>query len=260
MRRGWTSRTTLACTLAVATCSGDRVPDLPPEPWADRPVAEWPDFALTNEVRFADTTYHDMANGFLVDTGLDTVGVTVKHMFLVFREHQGLESIDLGDDFVSWRFRSSRDSARVVAAGRLITADPGEPVGAFNTLKDRDWLVFEVDAVPAGVYPLKVRYTPVRSGEVVYAVGRNRERRNARDPSRTALQRHQAMGSYYYVTPLTRNDPVETSGSAVIDEHGYLVGIVSGAVGELGVIGGVGYLRQLFDRHGIPYRPLDRAP
>ena len=49
-------------------------------------------------------------------------------------------------------------------------------------------------------------------------------------------------------------DPTQTSGSPVIDANGHLVGLVSGAVGRLGIVAGVAYLRQLFDRYGVPYQ------
>jgi len=42
--------------------------------------------------------------------------------------------------------------------------------------------------------------------------------------------------------------------SPVIDGNGYLVGLVSGAVGRLGVVAGVEYLRSQFDRYGVAYR------
>lgn len=250
-----------ATVLMVLLASCDQgPPDLPAEPWVERPVAEWPDFVLTNEVRFADTTYHALANAFLVDTGSDTVAVTVKHMFLVFERHQGLETIDLGPAFTDWRFLSSLDSDRVVRARRLVNADTAEPIGDFSSLKDRDWLLFEVERpIPEGVYPLKVRVEPIRSGETVYAVGRSAARRGEPVPSVRPLRRYQAVGTYYYVRPLDPDaDAVETSGSAVIDAGGYLVGIVSGAVGELGVVAGVDYLIRLLDRHGIPYLEAGR--
>ena len=42
-------------------------------------------------------------------------------------------------------------------------------------------------------------------------------------------------------------------GSPVIDKNGYLVGIVSGQEGKLGVIGGIKYLTTMFDEYGIKY-------
>lgn len=54
------------------------------EPWIEKPVSEWPDFALTNEISFKDTTYKNLANSFLIDTGYDTLGISCKHIFMVF--------------------------------------------------------------------------------------------------------------------------------------------------------------------------------
>jgi hypothetical protein len=39
----------------------------------------------------------------------------------------------------------------------------------------------------------------------------------------------------------------------MVDHACYLVGLVSGGVGNLGVVAGVAYLRDLFDRFGIEY-------
>lgn len=63
------------------------------------------------------------------------------------------------------------------------------------------------------------------------------------------------MGNYFYTQTMTPNvQPYGRSGSAVIDKNGYLVGIVSGAEGNLGVIGSVDYLREMFDQYGVGYQ------
>lgn len=250
---------TLMAALAssVPACGGPETdaPPLPPEPWVDRSVADWPDFALSNDVAFADTTYSYLANAFAVDTGADTIGVTCKHIFMVFRNQRGTSAISLGDDFRAWTLRSSRDTARVLPIRRLINDDANEPVGDFASLKDRDWLVFELGSWTDGIYPLKVRYTPLERGDTIYAVGRSRAGRHDPDPVPSRLRVFRAAPSYYYVQPLDPMvDPEHTSGSPVIDENGYLVGLVSGAVGRLGVVAGVDYLRVVFDRYGVKYR------
>jgi hypothetical protein len=245
----------LAGALLVSCGRSGTATDLPPEPWADHPVSEWPDFVLSSDVVFSDTTFSYLANAVAVDTGLDTVGATVKHLFMVFRNQRGTETIDLGEDFEAWSFRSSRDSTLVLRAERLINADRNEPISDFSGLKDRDWLLFELGAWVEGVYPLKVRYAPLERGEVVYAVGRSLEERRDPDPVLSPLRVYRAASTYYYVQPLDDTiDPRGTSGSPVIDENGYLVGLVSGGVGRLGVVAGVEYMRQQFDRYGVAYR------
>lgn len=245
----------LAISGALACGPGDSgAPILPRESWIDRPVSEWPDFALSNDIAFTDTAYSYLANAFAVDTGADTVGATCKHIFMVFQNQRGISAIDPGDDFVGWSLRSSRDTTRMLATRRLVNVDPDEPVGDFASIKDRDWLVFELDGWSDGVYPLKVRYAPLEAGDTVYAVGRSLAARHDPDPVPSPLRVYRAAGTYYYVQPLDPSvDPEHTSGSPVIDENGYLVGLVSGAVGRLGVVAGVAYLRTVFDRHDIAY-------
>ncbi|MFO7893203.1 MAG: hypothetical protein R6U63_05690 [Longimicrobiales bacterium] len=246
----------LLALTAGGGCGGDgdaRSATLPPEPWVDRPVSEWPDFALSNDVVFTDTSYSYLANAFTIDTGADTVGATAKHLFMLFERRQGLHSVALGDDFRGWWFRSSRDTARVVTVRRLMNADSTERIGDFSGLKDRDWLVFELGEWADGVHPLKVRHTPLEPGDTMYAVGRSRAERRDRDPALSPLQVFRGFPTYYYVQPLDPDvDPVDTSGSPVIDDGGYLVGLVSGAVGRLGVVAGVGYLRRVLEWHGVP--------
>lgn len=52
------------------------LPQITKEPWIEQPVSSWPNFALTIEISFVDTTYYDFANSFLVNTGFDTIGVS----------------------------------------------------------------------------------------------------------------------------------------------------------------------------------------
>lgn len=241
--------------IALVGCGREPARDgPPPEPWTDRPVEEWPDLVLTNTIEFRDTTLRGLANAFLVDTGRDTVGVTAKHLFLVLARTFGLEAIDPGDALVQWRFPSSRDPTRVVAARRLVNRNPEEPIGDFSSLKDRDWLVFELERPIPDVHPLKLRLRPIGADETVYAVGRSAERREEPDPSVTPLRRFRAVGGYYYVRARPDADPAGTSGSPVIDANGHLVGIVSGAVGELGVVSGVRYLAGLLEGAPGPRR------
>lgn len=236
----------------IVECSSD--PDIKAEPWFDQPVSEWPNFAMTNEISFRDTTFKDVINSFIVDTGKDTIGVSSKHLFMVFDGRFGINSIDLGDRFLYWNMYPKNHPEKNVKTVRMINRNPHEPIGQFNTLKSRDWIIFELSDLPEDLYPLKIRYEPVRKGEVVYDIGWSVESGND-EPAKVELQCFQQMGSYFYTQTLTPNVPPHgRSGSAVIDKNGYLVGIVSGAEGNLGVIGSVDYLRDMFDQYGVEYQ------
>ena len=220
---------------------------------SDEP-ADWPDFALTNDVTFQDTTYRNLANAFLVNTGRDTLGVSCKHLFMVFENSPSIRSIDLGPQFRSWEMYPKDKPEIAVSVRRLINSDPNEPIGAFNTLKDRDWIILEVEKQDPLPYPLKIRFTPLEKYEVVYNVGWSTSQPGTGGPQIVRMQCYKIMGNYYYMkVAATSVDPAGRSGSPVIDKNGYLVGLISGAEGKLAMIGSVQYLKKLFDTYHIPF-------
>ncbi|MEA1887605.1 MAG: trypsin-like peptidase domain-containing protein [Bacteroidota bacterium] len=233
---------TLLLILSITACNntGGEVKKVE---WADKPVSEWPEIVFTNEIEFKDTTYSGLANSFLVNTGTDTLGVTCKHIFLVF-QHEELPTIDLGENFISWKVYPKDKQDKYMVFGEMINENSDEMVDAFNTLKSRDWLLFEVDDIPAGFTPLRIRTKPVQEDEIIYCLGWPYKQKEG-SPSLVKMQVFRNAGPYYYVNTLTENvDPAGRSGSPVIDANGYLVGIVSGAEGKLGVIGNVNYLDE----------------
>lgn len=246
----------LLSTLLILGCKES--PRIVKEQWMDEPVGEWPDFALTNEISFKDKTYYDIANSFLIDTGKDTIGVSCKHLFMVFEDQLGQKRIDLGDDLNYWRMYPKDDKEKKVTVKRLINADPNEKIGEFNTLKVRDWILFELKDQNHQLYPLKIRHEPVKNNELLYAVGWGQKQKDDTKPALIKLRCIDNLGDYYYVKPLkTNTHPAGRSGSPVIDKNGYLVGIVSGQEGNLGVIGGMKYLKTLLDQYDIDHEKPD---
>jgi len=236
----------LFSVLILSSCgNGDEITQK--EEWADKPLSEWPEIVFTNDIEFKDTTYTGIANSFLVDTGDDTIGITCKHIFLIFK-HEELPVIDLGKNFIRWKAYPKGNEDKYIIFGDMINKNSVEMVDAFNTLKSRDWLLFEVDDIPAGFTPLKIRTKPVQEGEIIYCLGWPYAQKDG-SPSLVKMQIFRNAGPYYYINTLTENvDPAGRSGSPVIDANGYLVGIVSGAEGSLGVICNVSYLDQYIEK------------
>lgn len=245
----------LSLFIALVVIGCKHSAEIKKEHWVDKPVNRWPDFALTNEVGFDDTTFTNLANSFLIDTGADTIGASCKHLFMVFRNHEGLNSIDLGKNFNYWKLYPKNDPNRSVQVKKLINENKEEPIGQFNTLKNRDWIIFDLKEKTEGLYPLKIRYTPLEKGEIVYALGWGALQKDNTHPVKTTFQCFRSLGNYYYAKSLTKDvKPNGRSGSPVIDKNGYLVGITSGAEGKLVVIGSIQYLKNLFDRHQVDYK------
>ena len=233
--------------------NSQKKPEIIKEPWIEKPIPEWPNFVLTNTVQFTDTTYTGIANSFVVATDSNTLAVSCKHIFLVFKNN-GVNTIELGKDFLKWTMHPKTQNDKNVIIKNLINQNNKERIGAFNKLKDRDWIIFNIENKDNQIYPLKIRKAPLKKGEIIYAVGWA-YRQTTTEPTIVKMQMFENLGNYYYVRTLSQNiDPTGRSGSPVIDENGYLVGLVSGAEGNLGVIGSVAYLFKLFDQYGIKYK------
>ena len=234
--------------LLFSSCSTKETPVLK-EPWIEKTVSEWPELVMTNVVEFSDTTYKNIGNAFLIDTGSDTLAVTCKHIFMLFRTETN-NKIDLYDNFRGWNIFPKGKTEKSLQLGNLINGNSNEETGEFNTLKSRDWIIFRLDE-KSKFTPLKIRTRPVSEGEIVYTVGWAYKQHTV-FPSLVKMQVYKNLGVYFYVNTLTQNvDAAGRSGSPVIDKNGYLVGIVSGAEGKLGVMGGVPYLIQQLDKYKI---------
>ncbi len=90
---------------------------------------------------------------------------------MVFENYQGYKKVQLKDDFVSWHAYVKDNPDNEVEFTTLINENPEETIGQFNTLKDRDWILFQTEDDFEGFQTLKIRYTPLKKGEVVYACG-----------------------------------------------------------------------------------------
>jgi Sec-independent protein translocase protein TatA len=87
-----------------------------------------------------------------------------------------------------------------VSVKRLINKDSNEPIDKYNTLKDRDWIIFELEDKNTQLYPLKIRYTPVKKNEIVYAVGWAKNQEDNNMPGMFKMQCYMNSGNYFYIT------------------------------------------------------------
>ena len=237
----------------IISCKSDS--GIEREPWMSDPIGQWPDFALTNEISFEDTTFQSIANGFLIYTGYDTLAVSCKHLFLIFEKFLGLNSIKLGEKFIYWKMYPKNQPEKIIQLKHLLNGNSNEPVENFNTLKVRDWLIFETgEDSKHNIHPLKIRYTPVRTKEIIYCIGWGMMQNDNSKPALIKMQCIKDVGDYFFTKNLNNDyNSHGRSGSAVIDKNGYLVGIVSGAEGDLGVMGSTSYLKNFFINEKIDF-------
>lgn len=204
----------------------------PKENWMTAPKDQWPQIVLANHVqykngdRYIDPSFNYAGNGFLIDTGKDTLTVTVKHALWVARNKK-TETVEVNRDLDTWIMKPKGGSPDSVVIDKLINEDATEVLeGSSSTILERDWLVFTVKKASSGIHPLKPRYTAIRSGETVYIVAYSYSNSFVNIFRGKVLQK---LGMDILIQPDNEGPllGMGASGSPVIDAKGFLIGIYS---------------------------------
>jgi hypothetical protein len=202
------------------------------EDWITAPKEQWPQIALTNHVqfkngdRYIDPSFNYAGNGFLIDTGKDTLAATVKHVLWVARNKK-TQTVQVNSDLDSWIMKPKGDSPDSIVIDRLINEDSTELLqGSSSTILERDWLVFTIKKARSRIQPLKPRYTTIKPGETVFIISYPYNEPVVRIHEAKVLKK---LGMDILIEPDTEGPlPGQgTSGSPVVDANGFLIGIYS---------------------------------
>lgn len=225
------------------------------EPWINKPVSDWPQIALINQVlytngdRYIDPSFKYAGTGFLIDNGRDTLAATAKHILWIAKNKK-VEGTEINADLRRWVMTTKKNTTDSVLVGRLLNEDPDERLeGSSSTILERDWLVFSVKKSSPKLYPLKPRYTPVKPGEKVYILSCAYEDSTSTVYNGTVYRK---LGMDILIQHDMGNQKPGSSGSPVIDANGYLIGIISSGttidVGEVAVAISTEYLKDVLDK------------
>ncbi len=200
-----------------------------PEPWVNRPISQWPQIALTNNIVFknGDQYIHPSfayaGTGFLVNTGRDTVAVTAKHVLLIARNRKS-NSVSINNELLRWSLRPKGMAFDSVLVDKLLNDDTSEVIeGSTSTIFERDMLVLSIKKTSPAIHPLRPRYSMVKPGEKVYVIG-------CPYADKTSVVTTGTVVNKYGLDILISTDkPLQPggSGSAVIDANGLLIGVMS---------------------------------
>jgi hypothetical protein len=118
------------------------------EPWMGKSYDSWPTIALVNDVLYKNGDKHQdptvtyAATGFLLDTGKDTVAVTVKHVLFAARNNAS-DKVYINDHLKKWKMHPKGNPADSVIIDRLINEDKTENLwDTENGALQRDWILF----------------------------------------------------------------------------------------------------------------------
>ncbi|RDB05361.1 S1 family peptidase [Runella aurantiaca] len=203
------------------------------EPWVSKPFEQWPQIALINDVlykngdRYEDPTITYVGSGFLLDTGKETLAVTVKHVLWVARNKTS-KNITVNDQLKKWKMYPKKNPKDSVVIGQLINEDPTEKLfdGYDNGVLQRDWLVFTTQSVSPKIQPLKMREETAKVGEKVYLTG-NPYRFDQTITVAGKIIKREGPHIFVKLDGMEKTFLGGSSGSPLIDANGQLIGIFS---------------------------------
>jgi hypothetical protein len=212
--------------IAVAGCGdgGPKQPPLTPESWMSKPPGGWPQIVLTNDAAFNGHTPLQGASSFLVRASGDRIlAATARHLI---GSEGGVEpevTLNQFDSALqSWKMFPRTVEEAFVQIEALAMNGP--------TQKDCDWLILRLKNPPAKLpaQPLRIRAEPVQVGEKVYLIGVPYS-----EPDRKQNVYVGKVTGRMWFGDRFRYDldpPVDLhgfSGAPIIDEKGYLVGVMT---------------------------------
>lgn len=239
--------------------------------WIRKPKEQWPQIAMINEVwykngeRYIHPSFEYAATGFLIDTGKDTLAVTVKHVLWIAKA-KSMNSVDLKNNLQRWIMHPKGNVTDSVVIDKLLNKDSTEILeGPNSTITQRDWLVFTTQYVSSKVQPLKPRFTSVKVGERVWYFGCPYNDKSCVTGESEVLE----VEGNRIIFAMPKDAQVGgASGSPIVDKDGFLVGILGGSSvnkkNGAGALYGISthYLQKVLDNKkplNVPLIPINEV-
>jgi len=210
--------------------------------WMTEDPSDWPRIAMINQIEYADSEHPSAACGFLVDTGDEILAATAKHVLIYFKSGV-MDSVSFAGSLKTWRMFPKDSPGDAVVIDRLINENPKERLKRIPP--SRDWLLFTIRETTEFVQPLRLRSTPLKKGETVYAIGWRYPDEGPQRVHRGRFVRMDKGSVLISIDALTDNTIPGLSGSPVIDGKGYVIGLMSTKAGDLQRLAPADYARDL---------------
>lgn len=228
------------------------------EPWVGNSKDKWPTISLVNDVLYKNGNRHQdpsvsyVGTGFLLNTGKDTLAITVKHALYAARNNK-TNRVVINEDLQKWKMYPKNNPQDSVVIGHLINEDSSELLfSSENGVLQRDWLAFTTTWISPKIKPLTLSNSPVHAGQRVHMVGNPYAFQNPLSVSGTVVSK---LGQHLFI----KLDSIESqvlggaSGSPVLNDNGHLIGIFSNSkrnpkTGEtIYVINNTEYLQRILN-------------
>jgi len=183
--------------------------------------------ALLNKIAFYNPKYDQpkFSCGFLLKYNNETFAVTAKHVLQIIKPDE-MKTLSLGNFIKSWSLFPLDQPNEVVNTDALLNENKDESLSDKASLNE-DWLLFSIKSNLSKTKVLEVRTTPLVQGEKLYVIGWTRKMETGK----------QRVYEFEYFKTLNNRILLKDiivpekfgglSGAPLVDEQGYVVGIVS---------------------------------
>lgn len=187
---------------------------------------------LVNKIDFFDSKLNQskFGCGFLLKYNNETFAVTAKHL-LKFIKPESMKTLTFENNIKSWSLYPLENKSEIVTCGKLLNENKSEDLDAKATY-DNDWLVFLIKENLSKVKPIEIRTTPLIVGEKLYVVGWTRKMESGKQRV-YEFEYYKTIGNSILLKEIIVPEKFGgLSGAPLIDEKGFLVGIVSGGTND----------------------------
>ncbi|HEX6426138.1 MAG TPA: hypothetical protein VF008_00580 [Niastella sp.] len=183
--------------------------------------------ALVNKIEFFNPKFDQpkFSCGFLLQYGKDTFAITAKHLLKIIKP-DGMTNLSFENNIKSWSLYSLNNTSEIVTCDKLLNENKSELLESKSTYEN-DWLIFSIKQNLSKVKPLKIRTSPIIPDEKLFVVGWTRHMENG--PQRVyEFAYYKTIGNRILLRDVIVPEKLgRLSGSPVLDEAGFVVGIVS---------------------------------
>jgi hypothetical protein len=210
--------------------------------WMKRPPAEWPKIAVVNQIDYVDQHYPVAGCGFLLVVENEVLAATAKHVLTYFKSPK-MDSVDFGGTLESWKMFPKNHPSDMIVVDALLNRDTGESLKGIPC--EKGWLLFTIRQRSENIQPLRFRTTPLEKNEPVYVIGWRYTEKDCPQIVYEGKYVNSERGEVLITAEkLVDNTIPGLSGAPVIDEKGYLVGLMSRGKGEIQRLSPVEYPRE----------------
>jgi hypothetical protein len=213
--------------------------------WVSKPIKDWPDIVLSNDIMFKNGNFKNLASGFLVDTGSDTLAITSKQNFVAFVA-VGLTTVDFQDQLIEWEMYPRNHPEERILLDSLINKDPKEFTAMPGGTSTKDWLIFAIKENFSSVKPLKMASGDLAPDEILYTIGWNSPDSRKAEPHIIAGKIIRRFDNQIFFEMQEEiGNPDGYVGSPVFNKKGEVVGVFSRNNESIGISCSIQYLNSI---------------